>query len=82
MSPAQHLEHSRKHRQRTGPQRRVRETSYPKFWYERLERPIATRNWPEQKCRLRYIRNIRGSSVSGPQKNGAGMFEFLWYSYP
>jgi len=27
--------------------------------------PTATRNWPERKCHLRIIRNIRGSIVSG-----------------
>ena len=45
--------------------RRVRETSYPKFWCLRHETLTASCNWPEHRCHLRNIRNIRESIVSG-----------------
>ena len=45
--------------------RRVRETSYPKFWCHWHKIPSTTCNWPKHRCHLGSIRNIRGSIVSG-----------------
>jgi len=41
---------------------RVRETSYPKFWFHVHQTPIAPCNWPEQQYQLWCI---RGSIVGG-----------------